>query len=248
MAYQALTQTVKAERASILLAGKEVEVFRMPNGSYKYSTTSTTAAIGKNTNDWANYQRSIKGSTSSHLLPENTLNTLQEAGSTSSHLEKQPTLVSVGRTRIKAVDDVEVAAYWVWKSVNGNKEALALTTALTVEALKRRADTAFGVKVSEAQYEADTALVREQLLTQYKALDSQLRDIPVFSKDRDPVLLARDTIYYEQLTELEKEVLKERRLDEQYPQWREDEDESDLVTNCQGEVSLTEAQKQYYRV
>lgn len=176
MAYQALTPTVKAERKTITLAGKEIEVFRMPNGEYRYSIASATKAVNKLHGDWANYQRSIKGSTPSHtaspLNSETLINgtsgegleieALQVKGSTPHHpLEA---LVSVGRTRIRAVTDVEVSRYWKWKFKNGSQEADALLEGVITESLDRRANAIYGtISTLEQDEVRTTRLTLERL-------------------------------------------------------------------------------------
>ncbi|MBW4558422.1 MAG: hypothetical protein KME59_21355 [Trichormus sp. ATA11-4-KO1] len=173
MAYQSGTQVIKGERAVIEVAGKPIEVFMLPNGDYVYSQASACESIGKDRNDWSNYLRSNKGSTGRHPSAETPINTLEDfaeppraKGSTGRH---QGTLVSIGRTRVKAINDVQVAAYWSWKSKNGSVEAEALLTALVSEALARRADDAFGIKKAEATYEQQTTTLRLDLIEHAKA-------------------------------------------------------------------------------
>ena len=173
MAYQAGHETIKGERAVITVAGKEVEVFMLPNGTYAYTATSACKAIGKRDTDWVAYQRSIKGSTPTQGIAGSTDSTLGDFALSLVHKGSTPTqvegvLVSIGRTRIKAVSDTQVAGYWAWKAKNGNVEAEALLSSLATEALNRRANVVFGVKVSEEQVEQRTATIRLNLIEQAK--------------------------------------------------------------------------------
>lgn len=134
-------QVTKGERAVIKVAGSDVEVFMLPNGEYRYSQTSAAQALDKKEGDIRQYLRESN----------------PEAANGSQ-------LVAVGRTRVKGLTEEAVTQYWQWKAGNGNQQALALVTALAGEALRRRADAAFGTTQSEAVYEAKTAQIRTELL------------------------------------------------------------------------------------
>lgn len=150
-----MNTTYSAERTVIKVAGKSVEVFMMPDGSYRYSQTSVAKTLGKGESDTRNFlaSESAKALLGTDLTPA--------------------TLVKVGRTRVKSLTDIEATAYWQWKAENGNKDAKALLAALASEALTRRADAAFGVKVSEETYEANTAKLRLDLINKWAALYDQ---------------------------------------------------------------------------
>lgn len=132
---------VRAERKVIQVAGTELEVFMLPNGEYRYSQTSTTAALNRKEDDVRKYIERTNPDAAVDAL------TLQ-----------------VGRTRVKGLTSTAVTEYWHWKAENGNKEAKALVKALTAEALERRADSAFGNTKTEAEYEQQTVKVRLELL------------------------------------------------------------------------------------
>lgn len=252
MAYLALTQTIKAERTTIMVAGKEVEVFRMPNGEYRYSQVSVSAAIGKKQSDFSNYQRSLKASDATSLTPvlggDAVLESLQGNGSDGTSSNGKQLLV-VGRTRVSGLTEEYSANYWAWKAKNGCLEAEAMLVALATEALRRRADSAFGVKVSEAAYEARTEAVRVARYLELKGTIQAMIDSGTssFSDTLTPLRTERDDIYYS-LTPLEKEVLLERNLDITDPDWRDDCGADDMVTDKAGNLDLTDRQKAYYQV
>ena len=105
---------------------------------------------------------------------------LEEAGSTSNFLPESltsPILDTVyspdlfivelsdegnkGQTRIRGVHLEIVGLYWQWECLQGNKQAFALATALTLESLERRFDNAFGVvRTEQERNDATTSRVK----------------------------------------------------------------------------------------
>jgi len=136
-------QVTKGERGVITVAGAEVEVFMLPDGSYRYSQASASKAIGLGRNDLNMYIERTNPSAGEGALT-----------------------IQVKSARVKGLTDVAISQYWQWKAGNGNKQALALVTALNTEALQRRADTLYNITKSEVSYETQTAQLRTELLQQ----------------------------------------------------------------------------------
>lgn len=142
----------------------------------------------------------------------------------------------------------EMVEYWADR---GYEPAKALINASFRADLIRTVKEANGIQVTAAQHEATRELIREKLLEEYTKLGAKLGELReaglVFSDQFAQVAEERNHILFNELTVLEKEVAKERQLDIDYPEWRDDEDESDLVTNRQGEVELNPDQAAWYQ-
>jgi hypothetical protein len=172
MSYNKGIEATKAVKATIQVAGSEVDVYQLPNGSYVYSQLSATRTLGLSQSDWGSYERSIKGSDGALFAANTDLKALSDKGSDGALFAK--TYIPAGRTRIAAVSQEMITGYWVWKLSNGNKQAMALVMALIAEALNRRSDAVFAVNKTEAQYETQTAKVRQDLIDSFfNALESQ---------------------------------------------------------------------------
>ncbi|MBH8565094.1 hypothetical protein I8748_23405 [Nostoc sp. CENA67] len=141
-----MADAYKATRQIIEVAGKEVEVFQIPNGEFRYSITSVASLIGKGKTD-AFYFFDSKAAKA--LIGEDYTRTSDT--------------YKVERTRVSAITDLEANAYITWKAQRGDKEAIALLGAGFIEMLHRRACTAFGVEVAEAAHEERTRLNFERI-------------------------------------------------------------------------------------
>lgn len=168
----------RARRAIIQLGNIEVEGFQLPDGSYRMSQSQTAEIVGK---DESNARKFLSSKGVKALLGK---------AYTPGKIEVEPGDQIRGQTRINALPLAVVSAFWVWECSRGNKRALALVMAMTLETLERRFDAAFDVERSEAERnqrlterlaqvevqaadafaEADIATSREKLLEQ------QLRD------------------------------------------------------------------------
>ena len=141
-----MTEAYKAKRQVIQVAGKEVEVFQIPNGEFPYSITSVASLIGKGKTD------------AFYLFDSKAAKTLMGEGYT-----RTSDTYKVERTRVSAITDLEANAYITWKAQRGDKEAIALLGAGFIEMLHRRACNAFEVKVVEDAHEERTRLNFERI-------------------------------------------------------------------------------------
>ena len=130
----------KAKRATIQLGDRELDVFQLPDGSYRLSQSQVAEAVGKPRQNFANFL----GTKWLKALPG-----LDSSSQTFSEIDYE------GRGRpITAVPPAIAFAFWVFQVWQRNKSALPLVIALGTETLTRRADAAFGVQRSEAEYAA----------------------------------------------------------------------------------------------
>ena len=130
----------KAKRATIQLGDRELDVFQLPNGEYRLSQSQVAQAAEK---PEANF-RNFLGTKWLKALPG-----LDSSSETFSKVDYE------GRGRpITAVPPAIAFAFWVFQVWQRNKSALPLVIALGTETLTRRADAAFGVQRSEAEYAA----------------------------------------------------------------------------------------------
>lgn len=129
-------QAVTAVKATIKLGSIPVDVYQMPDGSYKLYVESITSAIGKPNNDL----RSFLSGKSPQALPYKNKNLLKG-------LE-----VEEYGGYIKSVPIELATAYWLYHTIRGNLIAQAIVQAALVESIERRADTAFKFKRTEEEY------------------------------------------------------------------------------------------------
>lgn len=143
--------TTKAKRASIQIAGIEVEVFQLPNGEYVMSQTQIAKAVEKHDFSISRFL------TSKHLesLPDNRFQ---------SHITpiEKDWDGQGNRQDIKAVSIDVAFDYWFEQTIKGNTKAAALARACGQETLQRRCDNAFGIAKTEQQYEQQTSVALSQ--------------------------------------------------------------------------------------
>lgn len=133
--------TDKAVRSTVQIGGVDVEGYQMPDGGYQMSQTTAAQAVGmaeRNARDFLNSKAVNR------LLGEGYTPAISQVEVESGQAR--------GQTRINALPLEVVAAYWVWQCFKGNRKALSLVMALSVESLERRFDSAFGVSRTEADY------------------------------------------------------------------------------------------------
>ncbi|MHC0068749.1 hypothetical protein ACWATR_38790 [Nostoc sp. UIC 10890] len=139
-----LKQYSKAKRASIQIAGIEIEVFQMPNGEYVMSQTQVANAVG------------VSSSCIFSFLHSNAVKALPSNGSEFSVIAVE------GSNKPVNIVPIEVASdFWLSQVSKGNGKAQSLVSACMQEALQRRCDTAFNQAKSEQQYEQQSAINRE---------------------------------------------------------------------------------------
>ncbi|YAF99525.1 MAG: hypothetical protein AB3A66_29880 (plasmid) [Nodularia sp. CChRGM 3473] len=130
--------TQKAVKATIHLGSIPIDVYQMPDGSYKLYMESVTEAIKRPNNDLLRFVQSK----SPQALPYKNRNLLQE-----------PMIEVEGYGGFVKPIPVELATtYWLYRAINGNEIAQALVQASLIESIERRADTAFVFKRTEEEY------------------------------------------------------------------------------------------------
>lgn len=127
----------KARRETIIIGELEVDGYQLPNGEYRFSQAAAAEAVGRDRSGAlrflrSNAAKSLLGGDLARCAPE-TIELELEAGQR-------------GSTRFNALPLEVVTAYWVHQCSLGNKKAIALVMALTVETLEVRFDSAFGVR------------------------------------------------------------------------------------------------------
>ncbi|NJN61499.1 MAG: hypothetical protein HC795_08210 [Coleofasciculaceae cyanobacterium RL_1_1] len=163
---------MKAKRETIALGDLSLDVFQLPDGSYVMSQTQVAAAIGKGRQNLSDF------------LGSKWLKALPGADRSCQTFER---IEIEGRGRDINAVPLEIAfLYWVFQVSQKNREAIAVVVPLGSETLARRADSAFGITRSEAEYEAATsemmkllgrvARERDILLDSY-AIDDDARAI-----------------------------------------------------------------------
>ncbi len=131
--------TTKAQRAEILLGDIPLEVFMLPAGGYKLSQTQVAQAVDKD----HIYIRRFLASKSLQALPDKAY-TEDKLAIVKDHEGR-------GGTKINAIPIELATAFWTKEAIGGNIKAILLLGACAAEAIERRADNAFGKKVSEEE-------------------------------------------------------------------------------------------------
>ena len=148
--------TELAQRATIQIGVFEVEGFMLPDGSYRMSQSQAAECVGLKPQNVSDFLRS---KTIERLLGDGY--TLQISGA--EEVEISAENQSRGQSRFRAIPLEAVIAYWQWQSHRGNKTALNLCVALSLETLERRFDAAFGVERSEQDRDERLASTLEQM-------------------------------------------------------------------------------------
>jgi hypothetical protein len=193
-----MSESIKATRATVAIGALTVDAFMLPDGSYRMSLSQAANSVGKEAQGISNFLRSkaLKrlleeaGSTSNFLPESLTSPILDTAYSPDLFIVELSDEGNKGQTRIRGVHLEIVGLYWQWECLQGNKQAFALATALTLESLERRFDNAFGVvRTEQERNEATTARIN--------ALESDLANLGEgFAIDDD---IRRERDFFESL-------------------------------------------------
>jgi len=144
-------QTKTAEKAIIYLGSIPIDVYQMPDSSYKLYSESITSAIQRPNNDLLRF---LQGK-SPQSLPYKNRNLLQE-----------PMIEVEGYGGYIKPIPVELAtAYWLYRAIKGNLTAQAIVQASLTESIERRADLAFNLKRTEEEYNQKFSDRLESILT-----------------------------------------------------------------------------------
>lgn len=143
--------TTKAKRASIQIAGIEVEIFQLPNGDYIMSQTQVAETVEVH-----------------KFLISRFLGEKQAEGKLGKDYRSHKISTindSFGRggnnNPIKAIPINIASEFWTLQAFKGNTKAQALVAACMQQALQRRCDTAFNQAKSEQQYEQQSVVNRD---------------------------------------------------------------------------------------
>jgi hypothetical protein len=183
-----MTDLVKAARAIVPLGLIEVEGFMLPDDSYRMSLSQGGQCVGKAAQGVSNFLqskalKSLLGEPGgiSNFLPAPTLQSLSTTGYIPDQFVVDLAGGNQGQTRIRGIHLEVVTLYWQWESFRGNKQAFILVTGLSLEALERRFDAAFGIRRSESEYDRRLAQRTRELerdlsrLGEAYAMDDDLR-------------------------------------------------------------------------
>lgn len=163
MAIAEPTQNVKAVKATIYLGNIPLEVYQLPDGSYKLYTPSVTSAIDRESPDLLRF---LKGK-SPQALPYKDYN-----------LVHAPSVEIEGEAIfIKPIPVFLATSYWLYWAMKGNKMAQALAQACMMESLERRADKAFSTQRSETEYNQRFAQTWEEFLSEDR-MEIETRRLP----------------------------------------------------------------------
>ena len=148
----------KAKRATIQLGSIELDVFQLPDGSYRMSQSEIASVV------------ELQATYVLRFLSSKWLKALPSKDYTDYDFGKIEVESEVGRgqTRITPIPLEIAALFWSYQLWQRNKAAIPLVSACLSETLTRRADRAFGIDRSETEYNAQTAdlmgILREKTL------------------------------------------------------------------------------------
>ena len=188
-----MSESIKATRATVAIGDLIVDAFQLPDSSYRMSLSQAANCIGKEAQGISNFLKSKalkrlldKAVGTSNFLPESlTLPIVEDAYNPDLFVVEISGDANKGQTRIRGVHLEIVGLYWQWECLQGNKQAFALATSLTLESLERRFDSAFGVVRTE-QKRNDTTTAR------IKALESDLANLGEGFAINDDIRRERD--------------------------------------------------------
>ena len=132
------SQGTKAVKATIHLGSIPLDVYQLPNGSYKLYAESITDAIDRQGRDLLNFLRGK----SPQALPFKDYNLVQA----------QKIEVEGQGSYIKPIPVPLATSYWLYRAIKGNEKAQLLAHACMIESIERRADMAFNLKRTEEEY------------------------------------------------------------------------------------------------
>jgi hypothetical protein len=173
-----MSALIKANRATVAIAHLTIDAFMLPDGSYRMSLSQAANCIGKEAQGISNFLKSkalqrLLGEAQgiSNFLPDSIASHISDTTYTpDSFTVEMKNKENKGLTAMRGVHLEIVGLYWQWECLRGNKQAFALTTALSLESLERRFDDTFGVVRTEQE--------RNDITTErIKALESDLANL-----------------------------------------------------------------------
>lgn len=161
--YEFTKSCTKAVQVTIYLGSIPLDVYQMPDGSYKLYAESVTKVIDREGRDFLNFLRGK----SLQALPFNDYNLVH-----ASRVE-----VEGQGGFIKPISVNLATSYWLYRAVKGNILAQALAQASMMESIERRADEAFNIKRTEAEYNRRFSKLWEEVVTDNR-WEVQARRLP----------------------------------------------------------------------
>lgn len=153
-----MSNTIKAERATIQLGDISINVYRLPDGSYRFAGRNITDAI----KEPANSLLRTMGVKSLKDLPGADLSLLQIKSTTGESF-----------TAVSLDDAVD---YWTLRALAGNPHAVGILSACTKESLEVRADKIFGVQRTDAERNKLLAMRIDRVAARFAWTDVIKRD------------------------------------------------------------------------
>jgi hypothetical protein len=126
-----MTQETKTTREIIVLDDIALDVFQLPNGSYRYASTQAFINIAAE-----GYIQKTASKQAQTLIPQ-----------WFSYTQKVKLNYRSRTSTLVAQEEINLC--WAFQTQNENYQALASLKARISEALERRADAAFGIKPTE---------------------------------------------------------------------------------------------------
>lgn len=154
-----MSDTIKATKSTLILAGKEFDCYMLPDGSKWMSQVSVGRSLkvsDSSVRDWVN------GASDSLAVAGFEGKTPESPSGSSIAGRGNPGIMAIsarGQASIVAFSPEAVLTFWGYKMRRGNTEAFALVMACAQETLERRLDAAFSEVKSEEHYEKQTELV-----------------------------------------------------------------------------------------
>jgi hypothetical protein len=184
-----MSELIKATRATVAIGALTLDAFMLPDGSYRMSLSQSANCVGKEAQGISNFLKSkalqrLLGEAQgvSNFLPDSITSHMSDATYTPDiFIVEIKNEENKGLTTMRGVHLEIVGLYWQWECLRGNKQAFALTTALSLESLERRFDDTFGVTRTEQDRNALISRRNQQLekdlanLGEGFALDDDLR-------------------------------------------------------------------------
>ncbi len=173
---------MKARRAVMQLGNLELDVFQLPDGSYRMSQTQIAEAVG------------LSRQYLSRFLSSKWLKALPGLDRSSHDFDR---VEYEGRGRpINAVPLDIAFAFWLYQVTRGNKRAIALAYACGTETLTRRADRAFGVVRPEQEYNQILSEMANTIAQLDRTLQQRDREIDMLQGEYATDDIARENFEY----------------------------------------------------
>jgi hypothetical protein len=170
---------MKATRTTIKYGSVDLEVFMLPDGTYKLSQTQAGLSINKRP---ASLNEFLAGK-SSEALPH------KDSSLVEVEIDSRPGI------KFNAVPIKLIVSYWTYWANKGNTLAQALLAAGTEETINRLCDTAFNVIKSDEEYNNQTLdnINQNQMLFEMMKMINSMNEKLTQQEETNKQLLSRTT-------------------------------------------------------